>query len=121
MLTQQSNISDLFPTQTSNPLADLSEFVKSRNVIDYAVVEQKGLRNPIFKMSVEVDGKLFFGLGNSKKAAKCAAARGCLKYFRHFPNNKSPCESILADDGSLSIGKEGNEIKVLTKMVISIV
>lgn len=123
MYIQLSNLSNLDPVDTTNPIADLNEFVNRRNVMEYEVVEQKGLlHKPIFKMSVEVDGRLFFGLGNSKKAAKCAAARECLKYFRHVTKNVITSKVTQTEECSLSLYEEGNvkEFQILDINIMKI-
>lgn len=43
--------------------------------------------NPTFKVRVNVDGQTYYGVGNSKKAAKCEAANQALKSFIQFPNS----------------------------------
>lgn len=56
--------------------------------LKYEVIEQTGpSHNPMFKVSVAVDGQIYYGQGNSKKAAKCSAASEALKSFIQFPNN----------------------------------
>ncbi|XP_018577516.1 double-stranded RNA-specific editase Adar [Anoplophora glabripennis] len=68
-----------------NPISILNEL---RLGLKYEVVEQSGpSHNPIFKVSVVVDGQTYYGVGNSKKAAKCCAATEALKSFIQFPNN----------------------------------
>lgn len=59
-----------------------------RPSLKYNIVETTGPGHaPIFKISVEVDGQEYIGVGGSKKAAKCKAAELALKSFIQFPNN----------------------------------
>ncbi|KAJ8911969.1 hypothetical protein NQ315_012780 [Exocentrus adspersus] len=68
-----------------NPISILNEL---RLGLKYEVIEQTGpSHNPVFKVSVVVDDQTYYGIGNSKKAAKCAAATDALKSFIQFPNN----------------------------------
>lgn len=68
-----------------NPISILNEL---RLGLKYEVIEQTGpSHNPMFKVSVVVDGQTYYGIGNSKKAAKCSAATEALKSFIQFPNN----------------------------------
>ncbi|XP_045469419.1 double-stranded RNA-specific editase Adar isoform X1 [Harmonia axyridis] len=69
-----------------NPVSVLNEL---RSGLKYVVMEQHGPSHaPTFKISVEVDGQSYFGVGRSKKLAKCAAAEEALKSFIQFQNNK---------------------------------
>lgn len=68
-----------------NPISILNEL---RFGLKYNFIEQSGPpHNPMFKVSVEVDGQTYFGGGNSKKAAKAEAATEALKSFIQFPSN----------------------------------
>ncbi|KAJ8980742.1 hypothetical protein NQ317_011390 [Molorchus minor] len=68
-----------------NPISILNEL---RLGLKYEVIEQTGpSHNPLFKVSVDVDGQTYYGTGNSKKAAKSEAATEALKSFIQFPNN----------------------------------
>lgn len=68
-----------------NPISVLNEL---RLGLKYEVIEQQGpSHNPTFKVRVEVDGHYYYGVGNSKKAAKNEAASEALKSFIQFPSN----------------------------------
>lgn len=68
-----------------NPISVLNEL---RLGLKYNIIEQKGPSHaPIFKVSVEVDGHIYYGVGGSKKLAKAKAAEEALKSFIQFPNN----------------------------------
>lgn len=68
-----------------NAVAMLNEL---RPSLKYNIIETTGPGHaPIFKISVEVDGQEYIGVGGSKKAAKCKAAELALKSFIQFPNN----------------------------------
>ncbi|KAK9885078.1 hypothetical protein WA026_009304 [Henosepilachna vigintioctopunctata] len=69
-----------------NPVSVLNEL---RSGLKYNVLEQHGPSHaPSFKVSVEVDGQIYYGTGRSKKLAKCSAAEEALKSFIQLPNNK---------------------------------
>lgn len=68
-----------------NAVAILNEV---RSGLKYTVVEQIGPAHaPHFKVCVVVDGQEYFGVGGSKKTARCNAAENALKSFIQFPNN----------------------------------
>lgn len=69
----------------------------------YEIIEQCGPpHNPTFKVRVNVDGQLYFGVGNSKKAAKCEAANEALKSFIQFPNSHM---IISANQNTISVNR----------------
>uniref|UniRef100_A0A6P7F912 Double-stranded RNA-specific editase Adar n=1 Tax=Diabrotica virgifera virgifera TaxID=50390 RepID=A0A6P7F912_DIAVI len=71
--------------QEKNPISLLNEL---RLGLKYDIIEHMGpSHNPTFKICVEVDGQKYFGVGNSKKAAKFEAATEALKSFIQFPTN----------------------------------
>ncbi|KAJ8958245.1 hypothetical protein NQ318_017388 [Aromia moschata] len=94
----------------NNPISILNEVGIG---VKYEVIEQNGPpHNPVFKVSVEVDGHTYYGTGNSKKAAKSAAAIEALKSDIQFSNNDSPKQ--------LPKRKKGNSININEKNPISI-
>lgn len=71
--------------EEKNPISILNEL---RYGLKYEIIEQSGPpHNPTFKVRVNVDGQTYYGIGNSKKAAKCEAANEALKSFIQFPNS----------------------------------
>ncbi|XP_053409004.1 double-stranded RNA-specific editase 1-like [Mercenaria mercenaria] len=81
--------------QPKNALMHLYELKPG---IQYTVVSQTGPTHaPVFTMSVEVNNQVFTGQGNSKKAAKLAAAELALKSFVQFPN---------ASDAHAALGRQ---------------
>lgn len=115
-----------------NPVAILNEL---RLGLKYNLVEQTGPQHaPQFKVSVEVDGHTYFGVGGSKKLAKCRAAEDALKSFIQFPNNAKVISSnsninsnndftsdtFFDDGGNLTVngnvsGNPVNDVKTMKK------
>ncbi|XP_066244792.1 double-stranded RNA-specific editase Adar isoform X2 [Euwallacea similis] len=68
-----------------NPVSILNEL---RVGLKYEVASVEGPpHNPVFSVSVELDGQKYFGQGASKKVARAKAAEEALKSFIQFPNN----------------------------------
>lgn len=83
-----------------NPISVLNEL---RYGLKYEIVEQSGPpHNPTFKVRVKVDGQMYYGVGNSKKGAKCEAANAALKSFIQFPNSHM---IISANQNSISVNR----------------
>lgn len=71
--------------ENKNPICLLNEL---RSGLKYNVLDQFGPSHaPIFKVGIEVDGQTYYGIGGSKKVAKCRAAEEALKSFIQLPNN----------------------------------
>ncbi|CAH1987164.1 unnamed protein product [Acanthoscelides obtectus] len=74
---RQINISE------KNPISVLNEI---KFGLKYDIIQQSGpSHNPTFKVKVDVDGQTYYGVGNSKKAAKSDAAMQVLNSFIQFP------------------------------------
>ncbi|XP_066156487.1 double-stranded RNA-specific editase Adar isoform X4 [Euwallacea fornicatus] len=68
-----------------NPVSILNEL---RVGLKYEVASVEGPpHNPVFSISVELDGQKYYGQGASKKVARAKAAEEALKSFIQFPNN----------------------------------
>lgn len=77
----------------ANAVAILNDL---KNGLKYNVVEQTGPPHaPLFKVSVNVNGQDYVGIGGSKKSAKCKAAELALKSFIQFPDN---CQVISPNE-----------------------
>lgn len=83
-----------------NPISVLNEL---RYGLKYEIIEQSGPpHNPTFKVRVQVDGQNYYGVGNSKKGAKCEAATAALNSFIQFPNSHM---IISANQNTISVNR----------------
>lgn len=85
------------PQVPKNALMQLNEI---KHGLEYKFMSQSGpVHSPTFVMSVEVNGNTYEGTGNSKKAAKAAAAEQALKSFvqvNSFISNCFRCDGCHA-------------------------
>ncbi|CAG9856206.1 unnamed protein product [Phyllotreta striolata] len=103
-----------------NPISLLNEL---RTGLKYELIEECGPSHcPTFKLCVEVDGKKYYGLGNSKRAAKSAAAAEALKSFIQFPTNgtfNTCTDSKMDFTSDQVIGKNSKELNCLKQNVVT--
>ncbi|EEZ97464.2 double-stranded RNA-specific editase Adar [Tribolium castaneum] len=110
---------DLSLMSDQNPVSVLNQL---RVGLKYNFIEQRGPSHaPLFKVAVEVDGQTYYGVGGSKKLAKCKAAEEALKSFIQFPNNTAYAVGgngtnvDFTSDAFEAEKKEGPTKKVATK------
>ncbi|RZC38737.1 double-stranded RNA-specific editase Adar [Asbolus verrucosus] len=94
-------------SDNKNPVSVLNEL---RIGLKYNLIEQTGPSHaPVFKVGVEVDGQTYYGVGGSKKVAKCRAAEEALKSFIQLPNNANMIYSTGADATNMDFTSDAFE------------
>lgn len=82
----------------AHPVSVLHEI---RSGLVFKVEEETGpLHKPEFRISVEVDGEKFYGVGGTKKLAKCNAAQSALTSLMRYSDDQKLIAARLSNDGS---------------------